>query len=134
MFERVTALVLLGGLGVVNVASLVGGDTPMIDNPVNAVLQFGAFGVLCMLVLHVFRHTIPRLAKGYETNLKSERESNVEQLGQAREDYKEMLNAQRNDFITVMREERASNEHRLEELTKAVQELTRQVTKVVEQS
>ena len=134
MFERVTALVLLGGLGVVNVASVVGGDTPMIANPVNAVLQFGAFGVLCMLVLHVFRHTIPRLAKGYETNLKAERESNVEQLGQAREDYKEMLNSQRNDFITVMREERASNEHRLEELTKAVQELTRQVTKVVEQS
>ena len=83
---------------------------------------------------HVFRHTIPRLAKGYETSLKEERESNVEQLAQAREDYKETLNAQRNDFINVMREERVSNEHKLEELTKAVQELTRQVTKVVEQT
>ena len=134
MFEKITALAILSGLGVANVASVVGGDVPMIDNPVNAVLQFGAFGVLCALVFHVFRHTIPRLAKGYEDSLKDERESNVEQLGQAREDYKETLNAQRNDFITVMREERASNEHRLEELTKAVQELTRQVIKVVEQS
>ncbi len=135
MFERVIALVILGGIGIANVASVVGvGDAPMIDNPVNAVLQFGAFGVLCMLVLHVFRHTIPRLAKGYESSLKEERESNVEQLAQAREDYKETLNAQRNDFINVMREERVSNEHKLEELTKAVQELTRQVTKVVEQS
>ncbi len=133
MFERVIALVILGGLGIANVASIVGG-VDAIDNPVNAVLQFGAFGVLCMLVLHVFRHTIPRLAKGYETSLKEERESNVEQLAQAREDYKETLNAQRNDFINVMREERVSNEHKLEELTKAVQELTRQVIKVVEQA
>ncbi len=133
MFEKVTVTLLLSGLGVANVASVVG-DVPMIANPVNAVLQFGAFGVLCMLVLHVFRHTIPRLAKGFEDSLKAERESHAAQLTQAREDYKQTLTAQRNDFITVMREERVSNEHRLEELTKAVQELTRQVIKVVEQS
>lgn len=131
MFERVTALVLLGGLGVANVANTVGKGT-VLNSPIEAVLQFGAFGVLCMLVLHVFRHTIPRLAKGYEANLKAERESNVEQLAQARKDYKEMLNAQRTDFIAEMRLERASNEHKLEELTKAVQELTRQVCRIVE--
>ena len=130
MFERVTAYVLLGGLGLVNVANAVGDGETMLDNPINSVLQFGAFGVLCMLVLHVFRHTIPRLAKGYETNLKAERESNVEQLAQAREDYKDMLNGQRKDFIDEMRLERASNEHKLEELTKAVQELTRQVQRI----
>ena len=133
MFEKVTAIVILGSLGLANVASAVSDGETMLDNPVNAVLQFGAFGVLCFLVLHVFRHTIPRLAKGYETNLTAERESNAEQLSQAREDYKEMLNAQRNDFIGEMRLHRASNEHKLEELTKAVQELTQQVIKVVEQ-
>ena len=135
MFERVAAIILLGivgGANLLNVASAATGD-PLGVNPVNAVLQFGAFGVLCMLVLHVFRHTIPRLAKGYDANLTAERESNAKQLAQAREDYKETLNAQRADFINVMREERASNEHRLEKLTDAVQDLTRQVIKVVEQ-
>lgn len=131
MIERVTTYFLLGVIGLFNVASVLGTDM-FGYNPVNAVLQFGAFGVLCMLVLHVFRHTIPRLAKGYETNLTAERESNAEQLTQAREDFKELLNAQRKDFIDEMRLERASNEHKLEELTKAVQELTRQVIKVVE--
>ncbi len=133
MLERITTYALLGTIGLFNVASVIGTDA-LSDNPVNVVLQFSAFGVLCMLVLHVFRHTIPRLAKGYETNLTAERESNAEQLNQSREDFKELLNAQRKDFIDEMRLERASNEHKLEELTKAVQELTRQVIKVVEQS
>ncbi len=132
MFEKLTTYVLLATVGLFNVASVLGTDA-LGGNPVNTVLQFGAFGVLCMLVLHVFRHTIPRLAKGYETNLTAERESNAEQLSKAREDFKELLSAQRKDFIDEMRLERAANEHKLEELTKAVQELTRQVIKVVEQ-
>lgn len=129
MFEKATAFSILAVMGILGTAHAAAGNIGA--DPVNAVLQFGAFGVLCMLILHVFRHTIPRLATGYETNLKEERESNVKQLVQARADYKETLTGQRKDFIDEMRLERASNDHKLEELTRSMQELTRQVIKLV---
>lgn len=94
-------------------------------NPANVVLQFGSFGVLCFLVLHIFRHTIPRLASAFDTNLKESREAFTEQLTIMQDTFNEMLTAQRTDFRDEMRLERASTEHKIEELTTLV---LRQVT------
>jgi len=116
ILERVIATGLLGIVGAANVFGLVANTGNIADNPMDAILQFGSFGVLSVLVLHVFKYTIPRLAKD---------------LKQAREDYKDMLTTAQEVFIEDMRLERASNEHKTEELTKAVQELTRQVQRVV---
>ena len=82
-------------------------------NPLNVALQLGAFGVLSLLVLHVFRVTIPRLATSF-----------VQQLTTCQRCFTETLNAQRQDFRDEMRLERAATDHRMGELSKDVKELS----------
>lgn len=130
--ERIVATGLLVALGTVGTVNATANVSDLINNPVNTFLQFGAFGVLCMLVLHVFRHTIPRLAATYETNSREQRISNDKQMIQTREDFKETLDKQRKDFVEEMRLERGTDDRRTETLSKNIQDLTKQVQKLVE--
>lgn len=100
-------------------------------NPLNIILQFGAFGVLCFLMLHVFRHTIPRIVMDFSNITKESRTAYIDQLNLIQKMFNETLNAQRKDFRDDMRLERQSTEHKIEELTKAVHELNNLVRKVV---
>lgn len=130
--EKVIAISLLAALGTVGTVNAAANVSDLINNPVNTFLQFGAFGVLCMLVLHVFRHTIPRLATTFEKISSEQRAADNTQTNQAREDFKEALDIQRKDFVEEMRLERATDDRRTEALSESIQELTKQVQRLVE--
>ncbi len=114
------------------IATSAGGLTLMdFANPLNIVLQFGAFGVVCFLMLHVFRHTIPRIVMDFNNITKESRTAFVDQLTLIQKLFNDTLHAQRKDFRDDLRLERISSEHKIEELTKAVHELSNLVRKVV---
>jgi hypothetical protein len=54
-------------------------------------MNMGAFGLVCAIVWHVFRHTIPRLADDFKTSLAEQRQDFRDELRLERDDFKEAL-------------------------------------------
>jgi hypothetical protein len=63
-----------------------------------ALANGGALLLVMWLVFHTFKHTIPRLAKDFNTALKEQRASFIEELREERNMCREELAAQRQEF------------------------------------
>ncbi len=92
-------------------------------NPIDTVVNFTAFGVLCLLVLHVFRHTIPRLVSHFEKVI--ERISAVfrDEAREQRQVFTEDLRLQRADFKAFLLQQHEE----IAKLTKGVNDLTQRI-------
>ena len=67
-------------------------------DPIDTAINFTAFGVLCILILHVFRHTIPRLAGRFEEAIAVITAAYREDAREQRQVFTEELRLQRQDF------------------------------------
>lgn len=65
--------------------------------------NLGSLGFILWLVWRTTNHTIPRLAKGFEDNIK-----------EARTDFKELLNKQRDDFRISLNEQRQAHKNEID--------------------
>lgn len=78
---------------------------------VDIVSNLGAVGFILWLVWRTTNHTIPRLAKNFEDNIKD-----------ARTDFRETLNQQRIDFRESLRDQRESHESRIDSIIELAKE------------
>ena len=110
------------------------GARTLMENPIDTVVNLTAFGVLCLLVLHVFRHTIPRLATHFETAIttisstfrdeaREQRTVFKEEAREQRQVFTEQLQSQRQDFKEFLIHQDAQ----IEKLADAVHELTSKI-------
>lgn len=64
--------------------------------------SIGALALVAWLLRRVFTHTIPRLAKSFETALGVQQELFHAEMKSCRDDFREELKAQRSDFRTEL--------------------------------
>ena len=86
----------------------------------------GAFGLVVWVVQRTFKHTIPRLAKEFQTSLSQQQAAYREDLKDTREAFREELRAERVSLQELLCSERECRERmaaRIEHLIGLVQRL-----------
>jgi hypothetical protein len=69
-----------------------------------ALVNGGALILVIWLVIHTFKHTIPRLVDDFKVAIKEQRNSFVEELREERKMFREELGAQRDELAKLTSE------------------------------
>lgn len=64
----------------------------------NAIVQYGALGLLAFIVVHLMNKTVPQMLNSFKEELQQQREVHVEQDKRREEAFTKTLDGQRKDF------------------------------------
>lgn len=64
----------------------------------NAIIQYGALGLLAFIVVHLMNKTVPQMLNSFKEELQQQREVHVEQDKRREEAFTKTLDGQRKDF------------------------------------
>lgn len=84
----------------------------------NAIVQYGALGLLAFIVVHLMNKTVPQMLDAFKAELQQQREVHVEQDKRREEAFTRTLDGQRKDFreevalLRVTMERVSDNKHK----------------------